>query len=44
VLDDTRLVCHPSNKSVTCAVPTPACSGTRTGPWKTVPQQNCARG
>jgi hypothetical protein len=31
---------HAGNESVTLARPLPASSGTRTGPWKTLPQQN----
>ena len=29
------------NESVSLALPLPEASGTRTGPWKCVPQQRC---
>ena len=40
VLEATFPSCHVSNEKVSFAVPKPASSGTRTGPWKRQPQQN----
>ena len=37
----TCLMCHAANETVTFALPIPASSGTRTGPWKTAIQQRC---
>ena len=36
----TRPSAHASNANVTLAVPRPASSGTRTGSWNWLPQQN----
>jgi hypothetical protein len=39
VLDATFAPDHDANENVSFAVPNPASSGTRTGPWKKQPQQ-----
>jgi hypothetical protein len=40
VLDATLPSFQESKENVTFAMPRPASSGTRTGPWKSAPQQN----